>query len=427
MKAKLKSKNMIYSPLKQNERIEFIDALRGFALFGILMVNLLYMYAPMSQIMLGAKPDASTEHIIAESFIKFFFEGKFYVIFSMLFGFGFFIFLKKSEGETNSSLSVFKRRLFFLLLFGISHITLLWVGDVLLYYALFGFILILFRKSTDKKIIRWAGALIVLPTFVLTILTILVSVASQIPEAKVEMDAQFQQNIGVLEDLVDRATVVYSTGTFGEMVFIRFEEYFNLLSGSLLFFCPVILGMFLIGFWAARKGVLSNFMNNANYFRKIFWWGLSVGIVLNLLYTIAYRYAVASMPDGWSLLATSLHTFGGLSLGLCYISGIALLFIHGRAGLFVKYLVPIGRMALTNYLLQSISSALLFHSYGLGLYGKVEVWQGIVLAFTIFMMQIAFSRLWLNYFQFGPFEWLWRSLTYFKMQPMTKRQLEKGK
>jgi uncharacterized protein len=99
---------MKYSPLKQTERIEVIDVLRGFALFGILMVNMLYMYEPMTTMMLGAKQDASIGHIIAESFIKFFFEGKFYVIFSMLFGFGFYIFLNKSKENGSSTLPVFK-------------------------------------------------------------------------------------------------------------------------------------------------------------------------------------------------------------------------------------------------------------------------------------------------------------------------------
>ncbi len=163
-------------------------------------------------------------------------------------------------------------------------------------------------------------------------------------------------------------------------------------------------------------------MNLTNLFRKIFWWGLAIGIATNLLYTISYQHAGASVPGGWSLLASSMHTFGGVSLGLCYISGIVLLFINGKTSFFVKYLVPIGRMALTNYLLQSIICALLFHSYGLGLYGKVEVWQGIALTLIIFVLQITFSRWWLNHFQFGPFEWLWRSLTYFKMQPMKKNK-----
>jgi uncharacterized protein len=411
---------MNYGPLKQTERIVLIDALRGFALFGILMVNMLYMYEPMSQMMLGANPDAHITHVIAESFIKFFFEGKFYVIFSMLFGFGFYIFLSKSMVDGRSALPVFKRRLFFLLLFGLAHISLLWAGDVLLYYSIFGFLLILFRKAPDKKVMRWAVALALIPIFLTTIMVVAIGLFSQIPEAKAEIDIQLQGSIATVNELVERATVVYSTGSFREIVEVRIEEYFTILSGSLLFFCPVILAMFLVGFLVSRRGIISNYMDHIHLFRRIFWWGLATGILTNILYTVSYRNAIMNVPDVWSLIATSMHILGGISLGLCYISGIIILFINGRAGLMAKYFAPIGRMALTNYLLQSIICAVLFHSYGFGLYGKVEVWQGILLTLVIYLVQVVFSRWWLNNFLFGPFEWLWRSLTYFKVQPMKK-------
>jgi uncharacterized protein len=411
---------MKYSPLKKSDRIELIDALRGFALFGILMVNMPLMYEPMLQIIVGAKPDASVTHIIAESFVKFFFEGKFYVIFSLLFGFGFFIILNKSRDNNNSALPIYRRRLFFLFLFGLAHISLFWAGDILLFYSLFGFVLILFKKSSDKKIIKWAVSLALIPTVLISLLTLAVTLGSQIPEAKVEMDVQFQNSIAAMKDLIEKATQVYSSGSFREIVSIRIDEYLTLLGGSLMSFSPVVLAMFLVGFLSARMGIFTNYMNHLNLFRKIFWWGLGVGLVTNILYTISYQYAILMLPDGWSLLASSMHTFGGISLGLCYVSGFTILFIHGKAGFLAKYLAPVGRMALTNYLLQSIITALLFHSYGFALFGKIEFWQGIVLTAIIFVMQILFSRWWLNHFPFGPFEWLWRSLTYFKLLPIKK-------
>jgi uncharacterized protein len=411
---------MKYSPLKQTERIEVIDVLRGFALFGILMVNMLYMYEPMTTMMLGAKQDASIGHIIAESFIKFFFEGKFYVIFSMLFGFGFYIFLNKSKENGSSTLPVFKRRLFFLLLFALAHISLLWAGDVLLYYALFGFLLILFRKVSDKKIMRWAVVLAFLPTILNSLMVLAVTLFSQIPEAKSEIETQMQASSVVMKELVERASLIYATGSFKEIVSVRIEEYITLFGGSLFFFCPVILSMFLVGFLLARKGIIANYKENLPLFRKVFWWGLSVGVITNTLYAISFRYSIMNVPNGWSLLATSMHIFGGISLGLGYMSAIIILFSRGKAGFLTKYLAPVGRMALTNYFLQSITTAILFHSYGFGFFGKVEVWQGIVLTLIIFTLQVFFSRWWLNQYQFGPFEWLWRSLTYFRFQPLKK-------
>jgi uncharacterized protein len=202
-------------------------------------------------------------------------------------------------------------------------------------------------------------------------------------------------------------------------VSVRVQEFKALLSG-ILFFYPVVLGMFLLGVWAARKGVISDYIGNLSLFRKMFWWGLAIGIVTNTLFVIASHHAVPLIPNGWSLLATSMHTFGGVSFGLCYVSAIVLLVAKGKLALFYGLLAPVGRMALTNYLLHSIIGAFLFHSYGFGLYGKIEVWQGIVLTIVIFSIQIPFSRWWLNHFQFGPFEWLWRCLTYLKFQPILR-------
>jgi uncharacterized protein len=410
---------MISSPLSSSQRIELIDALRGFALFGILVVNMHLMYEPITLMMLGAKADASLLHVISESFVKFFFEGKFYVIFSMLFGFGFYIFLNKSAEDPDVVLPVFRRRLFFLLLFGLAHITLLWAGDVLFYYSLGGFLLILFRKSSDKKIFSWAAVFILIPLVMIAFMTLVFSI---VPD-EIGLDKTMQLEIDKSRDFADHVAHVYATGSFSEIVSIRVKEYLNLLTGSLFSFVPVILGVFLIGFLTARRGILVNYKENQNLIEKLFWWGLFVGIVTSALYAYSYQHAVLMLPTGWSLLSGSMHTIGGLALGMCYVSGIALLFIHGKAEFFRKYLVPVGRMALTNYLMQSTITAFLFHSYGLGLYGKIEVWQGIGLALAIFVLQIMFSRWWLGRFRFGPFEWLWRSLTYKKMQSF--KQIEK--
>lgn len=339
----------------------------------------------------------------------------------MLFGFGFYVFLNKKTDTNGSIVATYLRRLAILLMFGVAHITLLWVGDVLLYYALFGFILVLFRNLSDKKLLRRAGFLIFLHIILTALMSALVVLASQVPEAKLQMDAQFSQSAADMKALIERATLVYSSGTFSEITAIRIEEYMGLLGGSLLFFCPVILGMFIIGFLAARKGLFTAPAGHTRFFKKVFWLGLAAGVVFNALYVVSYRYAVPSVPGIWSFLASSMLILGGFSLGMCYVAGIALLFIAGRSGFMVRYFVPVGKMALTNYLLQSLICVLLFHSYGLELYAKVEVWQGMLLTLVIFALQIAFSRWWLTHFQFGPFEYLWRSLTYFQLQPMRRR------
>jgi uncharacterized protein len=413
--------NPKYSPIKSSESIILIDVLRGFAIFGILMVNLPLMYEPISRMMLGAKADSSVVNIVAESFIKFFFEGKFYVIFSMLFGFGFWIFMNKTTDDGSSITPVYSRRLFFLLLFGAAHAILLWAGDILIFYALLGFILMLFRKSSDKKIFKWAVVLTLIPTILSSFFVILIWLVSQSPEIKSTIDTEMQRGVAELQQLVTNVSKIYATGTYSETIIARLKEYEALLP-AVLFFYPVVLGMFLIGILAARRGLIANYEEHLPFFRKLLWWGLGIGIIASTIYTIAFRHTIASIPNVWSLLTSSMHAFSGVSLALCYVSGIVILFASGKAERLKMYLAPVGKMALTNYLSHSIICIFLFYSFGLGLFGKVEVWKGIILTIVIFSLQIIFSRWWLRHFYFGPFEWLWRTLTYLKVQPFRRMQ-----
>ncbi len=410
-----------FSPVTGTERILILDILRGLAIFGILMVNMPLMYEPMTRMLIGANPDASVSQIISESFIKVFFEGKFYVIFSMLFGFGFFIFMNKKNEDGSGIVPVFIRRLFVLLLFGFTHLLFLWAGDILIFYALFGFILLLFRKSSDKKVFRWAVSLAIVPTVLITLSVLLITLASQDPEIKTMMDADMQKGVEELHLLAENASQTYSTGTYTEMISMRLQEYQALLP-AIAFFYPVVMAMFLLGFLAAKKGIIHNYKDHIPFFKKLLRWGLGIGIVASALYAVSFRNAVATVPDEWSMLSTIMHAAGGIFLGLFYISAVVLLFNSGKAEFLKNYFAPVGKMALTNYLAHSLICALLFHSYGLGLFGKVEVWQGIILTIIIFILQILFNRWWLKRFLFGPLEWLWRSLTYLKLQPIKKAE-----
>jgi uncharacterized protein len=409
----------MYLPQKPKERIEVLDAIRGFALLGIFMVNMPLMYEPISKIMLGGTGDNLTLlEIFSKSFIKFFFEGKFFLIFSMLFGYGFYIFLQKPTESNSSVLSLYRRRLFILLLFGIAHIVLLWGGDVLFVYAIFGFLLLLFRKSGDKKIIRWAIFFVLIPILILAVLTLLFSLLNGIPEFKTELDVMNKENNLYYEELINRARSTYSTGSFGSIILMRLEEYADSFITSLIFFCPTIMGMFLIGFLSARKGLFTDLANKTALFKKILFRSLAIGLLANTAFVITMYHSDLFSLDHYFLLGTTMGLIGGIAFSLCYISIITLLFIKGKATFLSKTLVPMGKMALTNYLMQSTICAFLFHSYGLGFYGKVAVWQGILLTVLIYSLQVIFSRVWLSYFYFGPLEWLWRSLTYRKFQEM---------
>lgn len=408
--------NSTVSPVKQANRIILLDALRGFAIFGILMVNFPIMFQPVTSVLLGSQSDGSMLYNLSEWFIKFFFEGKFYVIFSMLFGYGFWLFMNKKADEGKSITPIFKRRLLFLFLFGALHVVLLWAGDILVYYALFGFILLLFRRVSDRGLIKWAIWIGAIPGVLAVFSATMVGLASVNPDVSTEIKVGFAESVAFLESFNQKASEIYSSGTFSEIIKIRLAEYRMLLPG-LLFFYPVVLSMFLVGFWAARRGIVSNYTNHIPFFRRVFWWGIGVGVVTSTLYAISFQYAVPSIPGTWEAINTVSHTLGGVFLGLCYVSAIVLLHAKGRAGGLMKLLAPVGRMALTNYLMHSIIAVILFHSIGFGLFGHIELWHGVLLSFLIFALQIPFSILWLRHFRFGPFEWLWRSLTYLKLQP----------
>lgn len=404
-----------YAPIKKNERQIIVDVLRGFAILGILMVNIHLMYKPMLSAIMKPDIEISALNTGLEFVIRFLFEGKFYIIFSFLFGYGFWLFLNKSVENGKSILPFFRRRMFFLLLFGIAHILLLWAGDILVFYALFGFVLLLFRKSPNKKAIRWAIGLMMVPTILTAISVFFMWVGNQVPEASEVMAERVEQNMADLKSLYERAVVIYSNGSFSDIISIRIVEY-KMILPTIFFFYPVVLAVFLMGMLFARKNIFKDYKANKMFFIKSFWWGLGIGIPSNILFVLSFHNINYQYPDLWMLLNTSMMLVGGVSLGLFYVSAITLLFIKGKASALKRVFAPVGRMALTNYLSQSIICAFLFHSYGFGLYGKLEVWQGILVAIAIFVGQVYFSRWWLKSYLFGPFEWLWRSLTYLKWQ-----------
>lgn len=408
-----------YAPTLPENRIQSIDVIRGMAIFGILMVNMPIMNKPMVTLLSDVKLWTELPDQVASGFIRLFFESKFYVLFSMLFGYGFWLFMNKIMPEGRSVVPVYLRRVFFLFLFGIAHVVLLWPGDILIFYALFGFLLLLFRKTSDGGLLKWALGFIMVPVTLNAIMTFFVFLAGFSPEAKTAVEASFAENSNRLSEVIYRALDVYPNGSFQELVNMHIEEYGILLPG-IVFFYPNVLAMFLLGQYAARKGYLHHPENHLPFFRKLFNLGLLIGLPLNVIYLIVFSLGQLNQPSVYSFIASVSIGFGGPALSMAYVSGIVLLMSRGKLKRLTAMLSPVGRMALTNYLTHSIISSILFLSYGFALYGKVSTWQSILITLAIFLIQIPLSKWWLSRFRFGPFEWLWRSLTYLKWQPMKK-------
>jgi len=402
-------------PVKEKERIQILDILRGIAILGILMVNMPMFNSPFAARLAGFKLFTSLPNQISDLFIRFFFEGKFYSLFSILFGIGFYLFLQKSVEQGKSVIPTFRWRLFFLLIFGVLHITLLWYGDILFFYALFGFTLILFKKKSTKGLKKWIISMILIPIIITALAVGFIQLGKMVPEAAEQIEASFDYQEQLMKGLSDQAMSVYSNGSFSEIVNMRFTEWKKTL-GGIFFFYPNVFAMFLLGFYIAKKGWLFNIKEHSSVFRKLFWYGLILGVVGNAMYTIGMEHSSQMNMTPTTLFSMIGFGFGVPFMTLFYISAIVLVLEKGWFKNCLNRISYVGRMALTNYLIHSIICTTLFYSYGFGLYGKINLWQGIILVVTIYLIQVWYSKIWLKHFYFGPFEWLWRSLTYRELQ-----------
>lgn len=402
-------------PVSGDSRIQILDILRGFALLGILMVNVHWFGTPVTVMISSLEHWTGPASDAVNFFIKFLFEGKFYVLFSMLFGYGFYLFLTRKKTVGKSVVATYSMRLFILLIFGLLHVILLWPGDILVYYAVLGFVLILFRNVSPGKLINWAIGFLLIPSFFVGFGVLFMSM----PEAAEAIEQGMEETNKYMKSLYNKALAVYPSGSFREMIDMRIQEYKLLLNG-ILFFQVNIMGMFLVGVYAAKKQLLENLDTNISFFKKLMVWGYAIGIPANLFFAwSAIHYDTTSLSIN-TLLVTFANAFGNPALSLAYVSTLVVLFNEGRLLVVSQLLAPVGRMALTNYLVHSIAGIFVFHAYGLGLFGKIPPWQLILPAVAFYLLQVWLSKIWLKKYRFGPFEWIWRTLTYFEIQKIRK-------
>jgi len=216
----------------------------------------------------------------------------------------------------------------------------------------------------------------------------------------------------------------YATGSFGEIVSMRARDFWKYISSWTSYFGLLndLFPLFLLGLYAGRRKIFHSVSNNRKFIKKVMCWGLIFGLTAETV-RLVWRLWLRDdsnfrfWPEAFNYL---MWNFGSPALALGYIAALTLLLQRGVWKKIFAPLASVGQMALTNYLLQSIAFVFLFFGYGVGWYGKVGPFGGLMLALLLFALQIVFSRWWLRHFQFGPFEWVWRSLTYWKRQPMKK-------
>ena len=401
-------KEITGAPVEVKKRHVILDSLRGFALLGICLANYpefsLYSFlktAPKSEF-----PTAAIDYI-TQWFLYIFIDGKFYTIFSLLFGIGFSIILENNRKRGANGILIFYRRMFFLLLIGLAHLILIWSGDILMLYAIVGMTLPLFLRCKDKTILTWA---LIFLSFPVIIDYVCQFTGVYLSSKLVEWQWLLCDRFGITEE--NFAYWLRDAETYGDMhnflLMGAVERMQEFVDGNRYF---KVLGLFLIGFWLGRNKMFARMEEFKSQLKKICRWGLCLGLPLSVVYA-------------WSAMHGKLFGFGTHSLfyffsvyltSFGYIATFCLLYLRHKEDNFWKIMAFPGRMALTNYIGQSVIGVLIFYGVGLGIGANTGLIYGELIALTVFIFEIAFSSCWLQYFKFGPLEWIWRCLTYLKL------------
>lgn len=386
------------------ERVELVDALRGFALLGILLANIVDWSG------WGSLDDPQRAALAGEAVARWYdwlitamVEGKFYTIFSFLFGLGFALQLSRLERRGAQGVAIYRRRLLVLLAIGLLHLVFVWDGDILTLYALLGLLLPFVRDWSDRRLLTSAGVLILVP----------------IP------GYALVQLFGIDPDL--------RLNDFGDWLFVQLggevgpakmwrmrEDWGSFWAWTLSGWpfrvgglieswrLPKVLAIMMLGLWAGRRLVDGTLLEDRRLLKRVALIGFAVGVPANIAY--AYIGGLEQEEFGKGLAATIAYAVGVVPLALAYAATFAL-FWKSAVGVLTVFAAP-GRMALTNYLSHSLICIGIFYGIGLGLFAQVGPLAICGVALAVYAAQIIWSRLWLQHFEQGPVEALWRRLTY---------------
>lgn len=536
-----------FAPLATNERIEALDVVRGFALIGIFLMNIEFFNRPFASFNEGMPLGLTGADWLASFFIAYFVQGKFWTIFSLLFGMGFAVMLVRAERAGRPFISVYLRRILALAVFGALHYIYLWHGDILFSYAVgaLGLLIVLYGRARpiilgcavlmglgaipdadlffraagglatigllalylrgEKRVtvrgtplpvfsvvllvggalmsivaivlwllpdgpleprvptsvvgplllatgwlswryhepaarrsVRMAVAIYVFGSVLMTAMS-LVAYVTPDPEADARPPAASVDATAKADSRVDRATKhrddrekelkehaddkaeeidVSVHGSYLQNVGLRGRAFVEKVAND-CGFAVLLVSMFLLGVWFVRSGVMEHPEQHLAFFRKLALYGLPTGIVLGLCGAlIATSHVPGARYDGWGI-ANGLRALGNLPACLGYV-GLVVTMLYSRRWSGIRVLAPAGRMALTNYLTQSLICTIWFFGFGLGHWGMSRTHQ-IVFVAVVFIGQVAFSHWWLARFRYGPMEWLWRGFTYRQVPAMRLR------
>ena len=381
------------------KRYIILDALRGFAILGICLANF-----PEFSLWTFSDPAGWTvTDKVTRAIQTFLVDGKFYTLFSLLFGMGFSIQLENAGQKTRT----FYRRMIILFLIGLIHLLFLWSGDILMLYAAMGMLLPLFKRLSTRSILYAAGIFLVLPVICEALFGTRLSDPLMREQWRIcGLYGITESNFGTwLADIKNYRGMLQflHQGAVERMwEFVTSYRFFK------------VLGLFLTGYAVGRERIFADLSSHRKLLKNILGYGLLLGVPVSFLYTWS---SISGEPLG-SVSHGIFYLLSVYPMGFAYAAGFCLLFDRSPGGRGWLLLTKPGRMACTNYLGQSVLGILIFYGIGFGFGGKIGLLGTEAVALGVYAFQIAVSALWLKYFRFGPVEWVWRMLTYGQKLPL---------
>ncbi len=405
------------SPTAGRERIETLDVLRGFAVLGILVMNIGAFAdigaAYLNPLARGVQGTAdwivwTTNHLLADM--------KFMTLFSVLFGAGIALFAGRAEARSRKPAGLHYRRMFWLWLIGMVHAYVFWWGDILVSYAVCGSVAFLLRRKRPRTLAIVAGVLLLLPSLGMVGFDAVYDLIP--PEIREQIDPEIAAEWSPDQETIDREIAAYR-GSWTEQMPERAETTFmGHLWGLTFFLGPRVTALMLLGLALFKLDVITGAAGHRVY-RTLMavGWPLGLGLIAAGL---VYNHQAGFQWRRSMLLGMQFNYWGSLLVAAAYLGLIATWVRSGSLPALRSRLGAVGRMAFTNYLAHTLVFTTIFYGHGLGLYAAVPRWQQALMVAAMFALQLWLSPLWLRRFRFGPLEWLWRSLTYWRRQPLRR-------
>ncbi len=449
-------------PVREPERIHALDVLRGFAIFGIFMVNIAFFSMPLAKLIdPSLLADATAGDQIAHAVIRSLFEYKFVSLFSMLFGIGLIVQMQRAEQRNRPFVGLYLRRIFVLMAFGLAHAFLLWYGDILFFYSLVALVAMWCRRLSPRVMLALSAGALALSVLAIAGFTVISVVQQQgaTEAAQVQPSEPIQstessdddvENV-VAEETIDSASQADSDDPWAryrtaleenswqpgdpawiELDVIAYKEgpmMITLVQRAMTFLIMlVVVALTGFGFRVVGMFLLGMALMKLNFFsaqRRRWHWafcilGLTIGLAGEFFLVWSYRHSNYQL--GWLQGGAEVfHNISSFALCLGYVGTITLIVRSGLLKWLTYAFSCVGRTALSNYLLQTIVATYIMYWWGLGLFNDVSRPQQLAMVVGIYAVQLVLSVLYLRVFRIGPFEWLWRSLTYLKLQPIFRR------